>query len=79
MLGIENGRTVNSFNNNQQEGKVNILNSGAISSEKEMYELRIEELKNHIAAIEQTCADLRQDKDVLRAEVSTLMSKLVTG
>ncbi len=65
LLGIVTGSTIHNLNNNQQEGKVNILNSGTMSSEREMYEQRIEELREYIASLERTCDDLRKDKNTL--------------
>ena len=76
LLSLSEGATIHNLNNNQQEGKVNILNSGVMSSEREMFEIRIEELREHIAAAEKTCSDLRADKALLREELMLLRVKL---
>lgn len=76
LLGLDNIGVVHNFNNNQQEGKVNILNSGTMSSEREMFEMRIEALREHIVAAEITCADLRQDKADLKAQIASLKAQI---
>jgi DNA-binding XRE family transcriptional regulator len=68
LLGVEQGVTVNNLNNNQ-EVKVNIRN---MNSEREMFERRIEDLRERAQAAERTCADLREDKMMLRAELVRL-------
>jgi transcriptional regulator with XRE-family HTH domain len=78
LLGLGEEVTIHNLNNNQQEGKVNILNSGVISSEREMFEMRIEGLREHIAAAEKTCADLREDKVALREELNMLRTQLLS-
>ena len=72
LLNLNEVGVIHNLNNNQQEGKVNILNSGRMSSEREMFELRIEELKEHMAALEKICTDLREDKAALRSEIARL-------
>ena len=78
LLGLGDGAVVHNLNNNQQDGKVNILNSGTMSSEREMYEMRIEELQKQITAAEKTCADLREDKTDLRAQLTILRTQLAS-
>ena len=75
LLNLAEGSAVHNIQNNQQDGHVNILNSGTMSAEKEAYELRIAEFKErledkkaYIATLEQTIHDLREDKARLMSQ-----------
>jgi len=78
LLGVEQDATVNHLNNNQQEVKVNILDGGIMSYEREMFEMRIEDLRERAQAAERSCADLREDKMMLRAELVRLREHLLS-
>ncbi len=47
-----------------------------MSSEREMFEMRIEALREHIVAAETTCADLREDKADLKAQLASLRDQI---
>jgi len=46
--------------------------------EREMLDILIEGLREHIAALEKTCTDLRHDKAALRKELNALQAKSVS-
>jgi transcriptional regulator with XRE-family HTH domain len=67
LLNLPDSVSVHNFNNNQQDGHVNILNSGVMSAEREMYELRLSEhkerindMKEHILSLERTITMLQK-------------------
>jgi DNA-binding XRE family transcriptional regulator len=60
---------------NQQESHGSNPKDEATPSEREMFQMRIEGLREHILALEKTCADLREDKIALREELNRLRPK----
>ena len=52
------------------------INSNAGSADQEMFETLIEHLRGHLANLEKTCADLREDKISLREELNAIKIQL---
>ena len=57
------------FHNNHQDGQVNIINSGHVSSERKLFERLIADLEARVK-------DLMGDKAMYRAEIDRLRSRL---
>ncbi len=69
LLHLGSGSVVHNFHSNQQEGQVNILNSGHMSSERELFERLIADLEARIK-------DLQVEKSTHRDEIAFLRTKV---